>query len=676
MSQLNEKIVQAFPGLAVRKDLTKVVKGNAVVPSYVLEYLLGQYCATEDADSINSGIETVKNILEKHYVQREEAELIKTEIHRKGKHKVIDKVTVNFNESEGIHEAIFSNLGIKKVEIASDTVKKHPKLLVGGVWCIADVAYEISDNPRKAPWVIESLKPIQVSHVDFDQFIQARSQFSLDEWMDVLLQTMGLNPEQFGRRGKLLQLTRLIPFCERNYNLIELGPKGTGKSHIFSEFSPHGILISGGEVSVPKLFVSNHANGKIGLVGYWDVVAFDEFAGQAKKVDKSLVDIMKNYMANKTFSRGKESMGAEASMAFMGNTKHSVPHMLKHSDLFDELPANYHDSAFLDRFHYYLPGWEVDVLRNDMFTSGYGLIVDYLAEILKNLRSKDYSQSYRQFYTLSSEVSTRDQAAIVKTLSGLIKVLYPNDDCPKDVMLELMSYATEGRKRVKDQLLKIDPDSFTKVSFSFTDNATNQTHVVTTTEDRQYPELTGYAKIEDDNLDLKAEFKDSVVEGTVAKGTPVAKDIQLEENQKGLSYQKLFGAYCKNATQISISDPKLKSFLNVKHLSEFLHLLSKLAPLGEDLQVELQYCASEGLISTLEQLANSLTGSNINFSATEAQLNMEGATVSLNNGWVISLAGGLDIFKPYDANNPFAIEQNIQEARYLKAGRISFKKEG
>ena len=676
MNQLNDKIVQAFPGLAVRKDLTKVVKGNAVVPSYVLEYLLGQYCATEDADSIKSGIETVKSILEKHYVQREEAELIKTEIHRKGKHKVIDKVTVNFNESEGLHEAIFSNLGIKKVEIASDTVKKHPKLLVGGVWCIADVAYTTTDNPRKAPWVIESLKPIQVSHVDFDQFIQARSQFTLEEWMDVLLQTMGLNPEQFGRRGKLLQLTRLIPFCERNYNLIELGPKGTGKSHIFSEFSPHGILISGGEVTVPKLFVSNSANGKIGLVGYWDVVAFDEFAGQAKKVDKSLVDIMKNYMANKTFSRGKESMGAEASMAFMGNTKHSVPHMLKHSDLFDELPTNYHDSAFLDRFHYYLPGWEVDVLRNDMFTSGYGLIVDYLAEILKHLRSKDYSQSYRPFFTLNAEVSTRDQAAIVKTLSGLIKVLYPNDDCPKDIMLELMSYATEGRKRVKDQLLKIDPDSFTKVSFSFTDNSTQELHLVTTTEDRQYPELTGYHKVEADSLDHLDELKDGLMAGALDKGVPRPKVVQLEENQKGLSYEKLFGAYCQGATSITITDPKLKSFINVKHLSEFLHLLSKLSPLGEDLQVELQYCASEGLSAILAKLANSLTCSNINFSATESQLNTTGACVNFNNGWVVSLNAGLDIFKPYDANNPFAIEQNNQEARYLKAGAISFKKEG
>ena len=341
---IDQKIIEYFPGLIVRKDLTKSLKGNAIVPSYVLEYLLGQYCATDDVDSIESGIETVKSILAKHYVNRNEANLIKSTIKEKGRHKVIDKVTVDLNEKAGIYEAAFSNLGIKKVPVDSDTIKQHPKLLVGGVWCIVDVEYELIDDPKATPWAIDTLKPIQVSHVDLEAYQVARKEFTTDEWIDVLIQSMGFNPEMLGRRQKLLQLVRLVPFCERNYNYIELGPKGTGKSHIFSEFSPHGMIVSGGEVSMAKLFVNN-STGKLGLVGYWDSVAFDEFAGKDKKVDKNLVDIMKNYMANKSFSCGVEMLSAEASMSFLGNTRKSVAYMLKHSHFFDDLPDKYIDSV-------------------------------------------------------------------------------------------------------------------------------------------------------------------------------------------------------------------------------------------------------------------------------------------------------------------------------------------
>ncbi|MCK5232786.1 MAG: BREX system Lon protease-like protein BrxL, partial [Desulfobulbaceae bacterium] len=275
----DNKINKHFPGLCVRKDLVKIVKGNAIVPSYVLEYLLGQYCATSDEESIKSGIETVKEILRKHYVHRNEAGLIKSTIREKGRHKVIDKISVALNDKDDVYEASFSNLGIKKVLVPADTVKKHPKLLVSGVWCLADVEYEPSEDKRICPWILGSLKPIQLSHFDYNGYLEARKKFTTEEWIDLLLQSIGFNPEMFGMRSKLLQLVRLIPFCERNYNLIELGPKGTGKSHIYSEFSPHGILISGGEVTVPKLFVNNNT-GKLGLVGYWDTVAFDEFAGK------------------------------------------------------------------------------------------------------------------------------------------------------------------------------------------------------------------------------------------------------------------------------------------------------------------------------------------------------------------------------------------------------------
>jgi ATP-dependent Lon protease len=321
-TELDRKINELFPGVVVRKDLVKAVKGNAIVPSYVLEYLLGQYAASDDEETIQAGIDTVRKILATHYVHRNESELVKSTIREKGRHRIIDKVSVTLNDKDDVYEASFANLGIRSVSVPPQTVKKNPKLLVGGVWCICDIEYMHSDDARTVPWILGSLKPIQMSSFDLDGYLAARRQFTTDEWIDLLIQSIGFAPEMFGRRAKLLQLTRLIPFVERNYNLVELGPKGTGKSHIFSEFSPHGMLISGGEVTVPKLFVNN-SNGKIGLVGYWDVVAFDEFAGKKKRADKALVDIMKNYMANKSFSRGVETLGAEASMVFIGNTSHN-----------------------------------------------------------------------------------------------------------------------------------------------------------------------------------------------------------------------------------------------------------------------------------------------------------------------------------------------------------------
>jgi ATP-dependent Lon protease len=465
MTALDDKINERFPGLVVRKDLVKAVKGNAIVPSYVLEFLLGQYCATNDDASIQSGIETVKEVLRKHYVHRNEAGLIRSNIREKGRWKVIDKISVSLNEKSDAYDATFANLGIKNVIVDSTTVKSHPKLLVSGIWCIADVEYEHTEEKGVIPWILSSLKPIQLSKFDYDAYLEARAGFTTDEWIDLLFQTIGFNPEFFGRRSKLLQLMRLIPFVERNYNLIELGPKGTGKSHIFSEFSPHGILISGGEVTVPKLFVNN-SSGKIGLVGYWDCVAFDEFAGTDKRVDKALVDIMKNYMANKTFSRGVETLGAEASMIFVGNTKHNVPYMLKNTDLFDELPKQYYDPAFIDRLHAYIPGWEIEVIRAEMFSDGYGFVVDYLAEILRHMRGDDFSNRYQSLFTLSSAISTRDRDGVHKSFSGLMKLLFPSGEATEAEVEEILKLAMEGRKRVKDQLMRID-STYPDVDFSF-----------------------------------------------------------------------------------------------------------------------------------------------------------------------------------------------------------------
>ena len=484
MSALDNKINERFPGLVVRKDLVKAVKGNAIVPTYVLEYLLGQYCATNDEESIQSGIETVREILRKHYVHRNEAGLIKSNIREKGRWKIIDRISVALNDKTDAYEASFANLGISKVLIDSGTVKAHPKLLVGGVWCIADIEYDYTEDKNVTPWILGSMKPIQLSQFDYEAYLEARKTFNTDEWIDLLFQTVGFDPEMFGRRSKLIQLMRLIPFVERNYNLIELGPKGTGKSHIFSEFSPHGILVSGGEVTVPKLFVNN-SSGKIGLVGYWDVVALDEFAGKQKKVDKALVDILKNYMANKSFSRGVEPLGAEASMVFVGNTKHTVPYMLKNTDLFDELPDKYYDSAFIDRLHTYIPGWEVGVIRGEMFSGGYGFVVDYLAEILRHLRNDDYSDRYRDHFDLSPDISTRDRDGVHKTFSGLMKLLFPHGDATADEVEEILKLALEGRKRVKDQLMRIDT-TYPDVDFSFTKKSGEKV-VVMTLEEAEYP---------------------------------------------------------------------------------------------------------------------------------------------------------------------------------------------
>lgn len=482
---LQDKIIKYFEGKVVRKDLTKLIKGNAVVPSYVLEYLLGQHCAIFDKDIIEKGLEKVKNIIKEHYVHRNEAELVKSTIKEKGQHKIIDRVTVELNDKTGCYEAKFSNLGLKKVLVETNYIKQHPKLLVGGVWCIIDLIYEYTEDTKQVPWSINTLKPIQISHVDLDAYFESRKHFTTEEWIDILIQSIGMEPKMFSKRTKMLQLIRLIPFCERNYNLIELGPKGTGKSHIFSEFSPHGILISGGEVTVPKLFVNN-ATGKIGLVGYWDTVAFDEFAGKDKKSDKSLVDILKNYMANKSFSRGIESLGAEASLAFLGNTRQTLSYMLKHSDLFSDLPDKYYDPAFLDRLHFYIPGWEVDIIRGEMFTNSYGFIVDYLAEVLKKLRNDDYSNIYNRYFELHSDISTRDKTSINKTFSGLLKLLYPNQDASKEEMRYLLEFSIEGRKRIKDQLLKIDK-TYEEVNFSYTDLEDDVQKKVYTQEGIQYP---------------------------------------------------------------------------------------------------------------------------------------------------------------------------------------------
>ena len=681
MSELDNKINEHFSGLVVRKDLVKAVKGNAIVPSYVLEYLLGQYCATSDEVSIQSGIETVKEILRKHYVHRNESGLVKSITKEKGRHKVIDKISVSLNDKSDMYEATFANLGISKVIVDSDTIKKHPKLLVGGVWCISDVEYEFTEDKNACPWLLSSIKPIQLSSFDFDGYLSARQKFTTDEWIDLLITSIGFNPEMFGKRSKLLQLIRLIPFCERNYNLIELGPKGTGKSHIYSEFSPHGILISGGEVTVPKLFVNN-SNGKLGLVGYWDAVAFDEFAGKGKKVDKALVDIMKNYMANKSFSRGVETLGAEASIAFVGNTQHNLPYMLKHTDLFDELPEKYYDSAFLDRLHFYIPGWEVDIIRGEMFSSGYGFVVDYLAEILRSLRSHDFSQKYTEHFTLSKDISTRDKDGINKTFSGLMKILYPSGEATKEEMEEILRFSIEGRKRVKDQVMRIDP-TFEPVRFGYSAGA-GSLIPVKTLEEEQYPQYyrtkttTESNENEEpsgdtDNTETKTDEKQK------AKEEPTEKHVTFSENQRGVSFDTLLGPYLKNAGKIVITDPYIRLFFQVRNLMEFLETVAKVKQDEDEVAVHLITVADEfkgpQQEEQFQKMQDTCAPIGIQFTwEFDVSNTIHARHIVTNTGWKILLDRGLDIFQHYEMNDAFAIANRLQKHRQCKAFEVTYLK--
>lgn len=688
MSALDEKINAAFPGLVVRKDLVKLVKGNAIVPSYVLEYLLGQYAATADEAGIQSGIETVKNVLATHYVHRNEAGLVRSTIRERGRHRVIDKVSAALNDRRDVYEATFGNLGIKQVLVDADTVKRHPKLLVSGVWSIADVEYEHSEDKDVSPWVLGSIKPIQMSRFDYEGYLAARRQFTTEEWIDLLLQSMGFNPEFFGRRSKLTQLVRLIPYCERNYNLIELGPKGTGKSHIYSEFSPHGILISGGEVTVAKLFVNN-ATGRIGLVGYWDVVAFDEFAGRSKRVDKTLVDILKNYMANKSFSRGIETLGAEASTVFLGNTQHTLPYMLRHSDLFDELPREYYDSAFLDRLHFYIPGWEMDIIRGEMFSGGYGFVVDYLAEILRNMRNFDFSHHYTAHFELMEDISTRDRTAIQKTFSGLMKVLFPHEECTPAETEELLRFAIEGRKRIKDQLMRIDP-TYAAVSFGYR-SRDGVVRAVRTLEEETYPQ---YFAARPAAVGGEAELAPPPPEATAPVATaPVAiaavieaagageplreRHLVFQENQRGVSFDDLLGPYLRGARRIVVTDPYIRLFFQARNFMELLETIARHKAETDEVAVHLittqEDVKDAQQFEYLTRMANAAATVGIHLTwAFEANNAIHARHIITDQGWKISLDRGLDIFQRYEMNDAFDFGNKLQRYRPVKAFEVTY----
>ena len=670
MKELDVKINNLFGGKVVRKDLTNKIKGNASVPTYVLEYLLGQYCATDDEETINEGVETVKNIITQHFVHRDEAQIIKSTIKEKGSHRIIDKVSVKLNDRLDRYEADFANLGLNKVPINSNFITTHPKLLSEGVWSIITMSYQPIEGKDSVPWGIDQLKPIQISSVDINEFKEIRKKFDKTEWLDLLMQTLGLNPDEFTNRSKLLQIARLIPFTENNYNLIELGPKGTGKSHIFSELSPHGILISGGEVSKAKLFVNN-GNGEIGLVGYWDVVALDEFAGKSKKSDLGLVDIMKNYMANKSFSRGTHVMQAEASIVMVGNTDHSVAHMLKHTDLFDALPKDYYDTAYLDRIHAYLPGWETKKLRNEMFSTDFGFIVDFLAEVLKSLRKEDFSKSYQKYFDLSTTITTRDKTSIEKTFSGLVKVIYPHGEFTEVEAKELFDFAIECRKRVKDQLRKMD-ETFNdeQVDFEYK-NKVGKKFEVETLEVLEY----GDPKLNIEPASKRQVDNDIIIPEVGSKQHLEGFHKLIRDNQTNISYKSLFGEYLKGATEFIVRDPYIRLPYQLRNFMELCRLISETKQEDEEVKIHLVTFNNEDFIENAKlaftEMIDSLSNSDIDLSYEFSEVQHD-RSIEMNNGWKIILGRGLDIWQK--TNGRYDIAEYAQEKRLCKEFEVTVVK--
>lgn len=456
-----------FSGKVVRKDLTKLIKEGANVPVYVLEYLLGMYCASDDETTIQAGLVTVKRVLSENYVRPDEAEKVKSKIRESGTYRIIDKVTVRLNDKRDVYEALLSNLGVKNAEISHRFVRQFEKLLAGGIWCIVTLRYLYEENQKGSPFIVEDLKPIQMPNMDMEALFEGRKAFTDEQWIDALLRSTGMEPTALDQRAKWHLLARMIPLVENNYNYCELGPRGTGKSHIYKEISPNSILVSGGQTTVANLFY-NMAARTVGLVGLWDVVAFDEVAGIRFK-DHDGVQIMKDYMASGSFSRGRESVNANASMVFIGNINQSVESLVKTSHLLAPFPEAMIDSAFFDRFHAYVPGWEIPKMRPEFFTNQFGLIVDYLAEYLREMRKHSFSDAIDRYFKLGNNLNQRDTIAVRRTVSGLLKLLCPHGEYDKEQVRQCLEYALETRRRIKEQLKKIGGMEFYDVHFSYID---------------------------------------------------------------------------------------------------------------------------------------------------------------------------------------------------------------
>lgn len=508
MTDFDLKVLDNFPGKVVRKDLTMMMKKGANVPTYVLEYLLGMYCATDDEDAIEMGLQKIRKILSENYVRPDQSEYVKSKIKENGQYTVIDKITVTFDDREDKYVARFTNLRMDPFEVPSDLVVHNEKLLIGGIWCIVKIEYvglnkeeddeqafeeDIFGNQKKkkkikkkksrydSPFEIASLKPIQMPNLDLDEIKDSRSNFTKDEWIALMLRSAGYEPDELTRKQKLHYLLRFVPFIQKNYNLVELGPRGTGKSHAYSELSPYSILMSSGTTTVSNMFY-NMASRRVGLVGNWDCIAFDEVAG-ITQASGDMVQIMKNYMANGSFARGTDSVSSDASIAFEGNTFRSVSDMIRTTNLFEPFPETFNnDSAFFDRIHAYLPGWETPKLRSNLFTQNYGLITDCFAEFCHSMRKYDFTNSFCDYFALNASFNTRDTIAVGRTFSGLAKLIYPDEVMDKEETRELLEYAIECRRRVKEQLCKITPGEFSDVDLGYIDLDTAEETIVTLPE--------------------------------------------------------------------------------------------------------------------------------------------------------------------------------------------------
>lgn len=622
---LREKLQTHFAGRIVRKDLTKKIKEGANVPVYVLEFLLGQYCCSDDPEMIAQGVESVKHILSDNFVRPDEAQKILSLLREKGSHTVIDKITVTLNIKKDRYEAEFSNLGLKGVPIGGEYPTQFDRLLCGGIWCIVQLDYEYDEEDRNgSPIQLRKLTPIQMPHMDMQEIRQGRGAFTKEEWIDVLLRSIGMEPDALTEREKWLLLARMLPLVENNFNLCELGPRSTGKSHLYKEISPNSILVSGGQTTVANLFY-NMARKSVGLVGLWDCVAFDEVAGIRFK-DKDGIQIMKDYMASGSFSRGKEEKTATASMVFVGNVNQSVDVLLKTSSLFDPFPPEMgRDTAFLDRMHCYIPGWEIPKFRPEHFTDDYGFITDYLSEFLRELRKEQQGDALDQYFRLGKDLNQRDTIAVRKLVSGFLKLLYPDGVFTKEQLEEVLRLSLELRRRVKEQLKKLGGMEFYDVNFSYIDVESFEEQYISVPEQgggKLIPEgvcnpgqvytvapgksgmlgvfrlesqmLTGSGKFERTGLGSDRECREAsntAFNYLKANGSRISGAIRMTGNDYVVNYQDLQG--------ISMTERlALPTLIALCSVSLGKPVLSSLAVLGE--------ISISGTILKLDELANAL----------------------------------------------------------------------
>lgn len=620
------KFLENFPGKVVRKDLTSLMKKGSNVPTYVLEYLLGMYCATDDEEAIEIGLSKIKRILSENYVRPDQSEYVKSKIKENGQYTIIDKITVVFDDREDKYVARFTNLRMDPFEVSSDLVIHNEKLLVGGIWCILKIEYvglerereeneqetfeeDIFGNQKKkkkikkkkskydSPFEIASLKPIQMPNLDLDEIKQARSNFSKEEWMTLLLRSAGYEPEELTEKEKLHYLLRFVPFIQKNYNLVELGPRGTGKSHAYSELSPYSILMSSGTTTVSNMFY-NMASHRVGLVGNWDCIAFDEVAG-ITQASADMVQIMKNYMANGSFARGADSISSDASIAFEGNTFRSVADMMRTTNLFEPFPEEFNnDSAFFDRIHAYLPGWETPKLRSSLFTKRYGLISDCFSEFCHAMRKYDFTNSFSQYFELNNQFNTRDTIAVGRTFSGMAKLIYPDENMTKEETREILEYAIECRRRVKEQLRKMTPGEFSDVNLGYIDNDTGEEFVVSLPETangtlifggietpgyvygvgRSVTDVLGIYRLENKLIDGTGVLSFKNVEGLARAPKSVKDSITAAFNYFGENYKKIItGAYENFDYSLYFNDLQSRGVSDEISVAEVVGLFSGLA---------------------------------------------------------------------------------------------------